>query len=277
MSGSSSAIRTVCMADKDAPGPWENQGTARRALAGARYVPRGIAVFAKSPSLWVLGLLPPFLALVIVVFLAILVGVYVDDLVLWATPFADAPSWSPAWRTAVRVSFGIGIFVGYVLLAVISFAAVTNLIGQPFFEMISDRIEQRLGNAPVETETPWWRTLPRATAGSIFILAIFLSIMIPLFILGFVPVVGQSVVPVVAAIVSGFFLSIEIMSIPLDRRGMRLRERLRFHWRHRAVVIGFGIGFVLLFMIPLMNIVAMPSAIVGGTLLARRLLGVDKS
>lgn len=277
MSGSSSAIRTVCMADKDALGPWENQGTARRAFAGAAFAPRGIALFAKTPSLWALGLLPPFLALLIVAVLAVVLGVYVDDLVLWATPFADDPSWSPAWRTAVRLSFGIGIFAAYVLLAVLSFAAVTNLIGQPFFEMISDRIEKSLGNAPAETDTSWWRTLPRATAGSIVILAIFLSIMIPLFVLGFVPAIGQTVVPLVGAMVSGFFLSIEVMSIPLDRRGMRLRERLAFHWRHRAVVTGFGIAFVLLFMIPLMNIVAMPGAIVGGTLLARRLLGVDRA
>ena len=85
--------------------------------------------------------------------------------------------------------------------------------------------------------------------------------------LNLVPVVGQ----VVAALVWGYLLAVELLAIPLQRRGLYLRARLRVLWRHRLLVTGFGVAAFLLFLIPLMNIVAMPGAIVGGTLLVRRL------
>ena len=38
-------------------------------------------------------------------------------------------------------------------------------------------------------------------------------------------------------------------------------------WRHRAQTLGFGITAFLLFLVPLMNVLAMPGAVVGATLL----------
>jgi CysZ protein len=79
---------------------------------------------------------------------------------------------------------------------------------------------------------------------------------------------------VVGATVSGFFLAIELLAIPLQRRGLDLRERLRWVWRHRHVTVGFGVASFLLFLVPLMNVLVMPAAVVGGTLLVRGLHGL---
>ena len=95
----------------------------------------------------------------------------------------------------------------------------------------------------------------------------------PLFVLGLFPVFGQTVVPVLQALVAGFFLAVELLAIPLERRGLHLAGRLRFVWRHRAQTLGFGITAFLLFLVPLMAVLAMPGAVVGGTLLVRRLSG----
>jgi CysZ protein len=92
-------------------------------------------------------------------------------------------------------------------------------------------------------------------------------------VLGLFPVLGQTVVPVLQALVAGFFLAVELLAIPLERRGLHLAGRLRFVWRHRAQTLGFGITAFLLFLVPLMNVLAMPGAVVGATLLVRRLSG----
>jgi CysZ protein len=92
-------------------------------------------------------------------------------------------------------------------------------------------------------------------------------------VLGLVPVLGQTVVPVLQAVAGGFFLAVELLAIPLERRGLHLAGRLRFVWRHRAQTLGFGITAFLLFLVPLMNVLAMPGAVVGATLLVRRLGG----
>lgn len=211
----------------------------------------------------------------IVLVMVFLLAFLLDDFTALVTPFADR--W-PFWlRGAMRISVGLAVIATFLLLIVVSFAEVTNVIGQPFFEIISDTVEKELGNAPPGADTPWWRTLPRATLESALTIAAYLGFVVPLFAASFIPLVGQTVVPVIAAVVSGWFLALEIVQIPLERRGQKLRQRLSFHWdpRHRPEVLGFGLAAFLLFLVPLMNLLAMPGAIVGATLLVRRLTGTD--
>jgi CysZ protein len=94
---------------------------------------------------------------------------------------------------------------------------------------------------------------------------------VTLLVLGLVPLVGQTVVPVLGACVTGWFLAVELTAIALERRGLRLGERLRLLWRRRLLTVGFGLAVFVLFLVPLGAVLGMPGAIAGGTLLARRL------
>ena len=249
--------------------PAPRSGTIGRALDGAAFLPRGIRAFLATPGVRLLGVAPVLVASVLVVVALAALAMWVDELATTITPFADR--WSESARTGLRVLTGLALLGGILALIVVTFAALVNLIGQPFYERIADRIETRLGGHPPADQASWWRSWPRATAESLALLTIVLLTSLPLLVLGVVPVIGQTVVPVLGAMVSGFFLAIELLAIPLERRGLRLRQRLRFAWAHRATVVGFGVTAFLLFLVPLMNIVAMPGAIVGGVLLARQL------
>lgn len=242
----------------------------RGLLAGAAYVPRGIATFARNPDLWPLGVLPVVLTFL---FLMVALAVYLawlPALVPALTPFAEG--WAEADRTFLRLLVTLLLLVAFGYLAILGFVTLVTVIGQPFYERISEWMERRLGDPPAG-ERPWWRTLPRATAESLALLAIAVACNAPLFLLGFVPLLGQTVVPVAAVFVSGFFLALELMSVPLERRGMGALARARLAWRRRALVGGFGAVSFLIFLVPLMNVLAMPGIIVGATLLARRLTG----
>ncbi len=232
---------------------------------------RGIRVFLATPGVRLLGIVPVLIAAVLVLAALALLVTRLAAVAAWLTPFAD--SWPQTTRTSLRDAVGVAVLLGALLLAVLAFATLANVIGQPFYERISDRVERRLGAPPPGAGGPWWRTLPRATAESAVLLALVVGANLPLVLLELVPVLGQSLVPVVQAVVSGFLLSIELLAIPLERRGLHLRARLRFAWRHRAPVTGFGVAAFLLFLVPLANVVAMPGAVVGGTLLVRRLTG----
>lgn len=240
-------------------------------LGGAGYLARGIGVFARTPGMRLLGLLPAVLAALLVLALLVVLATLVDEAARALTPFAD--QWSESARTLLRAAVGFALLVGYLMLAVVTFATVTNLIGQPFFERLSDHVERRLGNPPPGVDTPWWRTLPRGTVEAVLVFAMVVAVNTPLFVLDLVPVLGQTLVPVLQALVSGFLLSLELLAIPLQRRGLHLGGRLRFAWRHRGAVTGFGVAAFVLFLVPLANVLAMPGSIVGGTLLVRRLTG----
>jgi CysZ protein len=89
-------------------------------------------------------------------------------------------------------------------------------------------------------------------------------------------VVGQTVVPVLAALVSGYLLTGELTAVALGRRGLRRKARFALLRRNRAAVLGFGAATTVLFMVPLGAVLAMPGAVAGATLLARERLIVGR-
>jgi CysZ protein len=240
-------------------------------VAGGADVLRGIGLFLGTPGVRLLGILPVLLAALVVLALLGVLVVYLDELADALTPFADR--WDESSRTLVRVGTGLAVLLGSTAVMVVSFTVIAQIIGQPFYERISDRIEHQLGAVPAGADAPWWRTFPRASLESALLLAMTLACTAPLFVLGLLPVLGQTVVPVLQALVAGFFLAVELLAIPLERRGLHLSGRLRFVWRHRAQTLGFGLTAFFLFLVPLMNVLALPGAVVGATLLARRLSG----
>ncbi len=93
-----------------------------------------------------------------------------------------------------------------------------------------------------------------------------------MFVLGILPVVGQTVVPIAAVFVTGFFLAQELTAIALQRRGIELRERLTLLRARKALAWGFGAPLGIALLVPLAPVLLMPGAVAGATLLTRTLL-----
>jgi uncharacterized protein involved in cysteine biosynthesis len=81
---------------------------------------------------------------------------------------------------------------------------------------------------------------------------------------------GQVVAPFALALVTMLFLPLDYASYALDRRRVRFRER-RLWMRQRApLLLGYGAGAFAVFLVPGLNVLAMPILVTGGTLLALR-------
>lgn len=248
-----------------------NESVVRRFLSGVGLLGRGLGLYLRSPGLMALGLIPA--AISGALYLAGLVALvwFLPELAELVTWFAD--DWTEAVRGTVRVLAGAALLGLGAVLGVLTFTAITLLIGDPFYEKISERVEQRYGGVPDEVEVLWWRSLVRSLTDSLRLIALTVLAGIPLFAAGFLPVVGQTVVPVVAAAVAGWFLAVELTGVPFQRRGLRLPDRRRMLKAHRPVALGFGVAVFLCFLVPLGAIVVMPAAVAGGALLTRRVLG----
>jgi len=72
--------------------------------------------------------------------------------------------------------------------------------------------------------------------------------------------------------VSGRLLAGELLSRPLEARGMDRVARAEVLRRDRASVLGFGVATQLCFLVPLGAVAVMPAAVAGATMLARDLL-----
>lgn len=238
-------------------------------LAGARYMLRGQRWVLRHPRWLGFGLLPALIALVLYAAALAALALYAGDLVSWATPFAD--DWSPGRRSVLRTTLAVLAFGGGLALAALTFTAVTLLIGDPFYEALSGRVEEDEGGAPDGPDLPLWRELWRSLRDSLYVLMCALACAVPLFLLGFVPGLGQTVVPVAGVAVSGFFLTAELTSVALQRRGVPVRARLRLLRGRLPLVLGFGVPLALAFLVPLAAVPLMPGAVAGATLLARDL------
>ncbi|MFG1653732.1 EI24 domain-containing protein [Micromonospora sp. NPDC049275] len=246
-------------------------GAVGRFFLGVRLLLRGLGLYVRSPGLMLLGLIPALISGALFVAALATLVYFVDDLAALVTPFAD--NWSSSARSLVRVVAGLAFLGLGGLLGVLGFTAVTLVIGDPFYEKISERVEERLGGTTDAVDVPFWSSLRRSLADSVRLLALTALVGIPLFLAGFIPVVGQTVVPVIGAAVGGWFLAVELVGAPFYRRGMRLPQRRTILKADRPMALGFGVAVFLCFLIPLGAVLIMPAAVAGATLLARRSLG----
>lgn len=235
----------------------------RHFAGGVGFFFQGVGWVARNPRWWLFGLIPALIAFALYLAALIFLGNQAGDLAGFLTPFADG--WAEGWRTFFRATVGVMLFLGGLALAVVTFTAVTLLIGEPFYEKLSAKVDE----LPGAVEQPWWRTLPRSIKDSLVTLGYVLMFSIPLFALGFVPVLGQTVVPVLGAMVSGFFLTVELTTLAMERRGLPRKERFALLRANKAPALGFGVAVFLLFLIPLVAVFAMPAAVAGAALMVR--------
>lgn len=236
---------------------------------GLRHLGAGFSFMARNPGLAVLGMVPPLIVSLLLlgalVGLGLSLGAITDALTGWLT--GDL-------RTVLQWVFGAVVMLVGIILAVIVFSSLTLLIGAPVYEKISLMADRERGGVPGEQPETLLAGVGRSIVQSLALLGISLLLAVPIFLLGLIPAVGGVISAVVGAVVGGTMISLELIGGPFDRRGRRrLGEKFGAGRGRRAEVLGFGIPVFLLFSVPLVQVVLFPAATVGGTLLARSLLG----
>ncbi|MEV5648895.1 EI24 domain-containing protein [Nocardia sp. NPDC052254] len=242
---------------------------------GLGYLIRGQRWVASHRRQFGLGLLPGLIATVLYLAILVVLICFAGDLASWATPFAA--DWSTPWSGVLRGTLAVLLVLLGLFLAVITFTAVTLVIGQPFYEALSEAVDRSLsadGHAPESGLPMWWEIWIGIRDGiRILVRATIWGVM--LFAAGFLPLIGQTVVPVLGVAVTGFFLAQELTAVAMARRGVQLREQLAMLRSHRMLVWGFGIPLAAVFLVPFVAVLLMPGAVAGATLLARELCGDD--
>ena len=243
--------------------------------AGFGHLLKGQRWVARHGRSYGFGLVPGLITLVLYLGVLVALALRGDDFVGWVTPFAD--DWSSPWLGLFRGFLTAVLFALALLLAVLTFTAVTLLVGQPFYEALSERVDRDVspdGTAP-ESDLSLWRELWISGRDSLRIVVRAALWGVLLFALGFIPVVGQTVVPVIGFFVTGFFLTEELTAVALQRRGVEVRERLTLLRSRKTLVWGFGTPLALAFLVPFVAVFLMPGAVAGATLMARDLMGEE--
>jgi len=183
----------------------------------------------------------------------------------WVPPDGQThPLAAALWWLAVHTLEGM-IFL---VLAVVLFV-VGNMLASPFWDVLAEKAERALLDRP---EAPFHLRVALGDAfmsirHSLLGIALYLLVMLALTTLNLLPGVGTMLNTLLAWPATAFFVAREVMDIPLSRRRTPFVEKVRWIGRHPALIAGIGTSTMVLLAIPFVDLLVMPFAVMGGTLL----------
>lgn len=228
---------------------------------------RGFHYFIYGWRLILQRSLMPFVILPLAINVVLLIGLFwlfasqVSGWADWLVSFM--PSWLD-WLTYLLIPLAIfAVLVFYYFI----FTTLANFIAAPFNALLAEKVELQLtGQSLAEMSmAEMLKDVPRMLKREWQKMMYSLPRLIGLFLLGWLPVLGQTIVPVLAFAFGAWLLAIQYCDYPFDNHKISFARMRNALSQRRIMNFTFG-GLVSLFtMIPFFNLVIMPVAVCGAT------------
>ena len=195
---------------------------------------------------------------------------YSDALVgtFWPEPAGDGffDGVARFFHSIVEVIFSILLWAASLMLLVV----LTSVIAAPFNGALSAAVE-RIATGQAEPEGGWAvvaRDIGRTIVLEILKLSLYLLVMVPMFALQCAaPGVGSILYTVFGFVFTSWYWGIDYVDWPAERRGWPVGQRFANARKRFMPMFGFGSGVWLFLFVPFLNLMFMPAAVAGGTLL----------
>lgn len=226
---------------------------------------RALSLLWSHKRLWPLAAAPFFINLALFALAFWLSYAYLGDWVRGLLPSGEG--W---WWAALLYVMLVLMVLALLVLQIYLFAVVGRVMSAPFLELLTRRTEALAQGMP--PGAPWtddglMRDVLRVLRQSLKRLFIYLAVMLPLLLLNFIPGVGAVAYAVLAWLFTAYFLALEFMDYPLDRRGLSLKQKARYVRSMGLGWLGFGSAVLVMGLVPVVNFTLLPLAAMGGTLL----------
>ncbi|WP_027858367.1 sulfate transporter CysZ [Marinobacterium jannaschii] len=176
---------------------------------------------------------------------------------------AKMPEWLSFLDFLLWPLFAVLVLV----LVYYSFNIVANLIAAPFNGFLAEKVERSL-RGEVLTDEGWGAVLalvPRAIGRELSKLAYYLPRFLLVLLVTFIPLLNI-VSPLLWFLFGAWMMAIQYCDYPMDNNKVSFKDMKLMLKQQRMTSVGFG-GLVQLgMMIPVVNLVLMPSAVIGATL-----------
>ncbi len=224
-------------------------------LIGLSYMKKGFSFIRQNPSYISFLSLPFLLTFTIYGLSFYFFALYSNDLVSLIFPKPeDGWFWISIWYATVAVAYLVVL-----TLMLFTFMILTNILCSPFYDVISQRIERTLQGKPENPNLTLFGemkkilTLVKEEIKKALFVAILPAIML------LIPVIGVFL----AATIGALFIAWEYIDFSLSRHRLHLKDRLSVLNQNKFYFLGYGT----LLMVPFLNLLLFPFAIVGATLL----------
>lgn len=232
-------------------------------VRGAGYFMRGLAMLPQ-PGIRSFVLIP----LLINIFLfGGAIWLLMEQFDVWMEHLLHG--WLPDWEWLDFLRYLLWPLFALLILVLVyySFSIVANLIAAPFNGLLSEQVERRL-RGTVNTDSGWaelLKMIPRSLARELAKLAYYLPRVVLLLVLSFIPVINM-VMPLVWFLFGAWMMAIQYCDYPMDNNRVTFGDMKRMLKSHRLTAVGFGSLVQFGMLVPLLNLIIMPAAVVGATL-----------
>lgn len=212
------------------------------------------------------------------VIVPLLINVLLFAVVIWGATELFAAwldsifSWLPDWLGFLDWLLWPVFIITTMLMVFYLFTVVANLLGSPFNGLLSEKAERDVfKGGDIPHTGPLWKEMLYAPWIEIRKLLYVVLWAIPLLLLFLVPGIN-AFAPVAWWAFGAWVLALQYMDYPLSNHGIALGEQRRLLARHRPLVLGFGSAVVVMTLVPILNFVVMPAAVIGATRMWTELL-----
>lgn len=188
--------------------------------------------------------------------------------------YSRLSDWIPYWLAAVPswlhwLSYLLWPLTVLAIVLVFSylFSTLANIIASPFSGLLAEQLEARLTGHPLPDSGLFAlvKDTPRILYREWQKLAYYLPRALLILLAHFVPVVGQTLVPVLWFLFGAWMLAIQYCDYPFDNHKVSfptMRGALR---RHKMKNLQFGALVSVCTLIPVVNLLILPVAVCGAT------------
>ena len=181
------------------------------------------------------------------------------DRCLWLPEWLSFLSWI-LWPLAVILILAIAMY---------SFSTVANIIASPFNGLLAEKVEEKLTGKEVtgrETFASALASFPRSIWREVQKLSYYLIFALIVLVLSFIPLISPFS-GVLWFLLGAWMLSLEYCDYAMDNRGLSFKESKRRIKARRGSTLPFGMMVMAGTMVPIVNLIIMPAAVCGGTIL----------
>lgn len=175
------------------------------------------------------------------------------------------PSWLE-WLSFILIPL---IFLMILVGFYFAFTTLANFVAAPFNALLAEKVELQLTGEPLGDMSfgAMLKDIPRMLKREWQKMMYSIPRLIALFVLGFLPVVGQTIVPILTFMFGAWLIAIQYCDYPFDNHKISFQRMRNALTQYRTLNFTFGALVSLFTMLPFVNLVVMPVAVCGATAL----------
>lgn len=175
----------------------------------------------------------------------------------------------PDWLSFLSVILLTLSIVMILLLFYFTFTTLSGFIAAPFNGLLAEKLEKMMTGENVNDDG-WldvMKDVPRMLAREWQKLKYSLPKIIALFLLSFIPIIGQTVVPVLTFLFTCWMMAIQYCDYPFDNHKVSFEVMKNALGNRRTQSLTFGGLVTCCTFVPVINLVIMPVAVCGATVM----------